>query len=62
MKNKQEIINFTILRLKNSLKGQARLVIDTKDSDISIEDKMLELEVIKDFFKYIEAYDKNKER
>ena len=55
----EECIEFTRLRLLNSLKGQANSVLEKNSCMITDEERKIEMDVIKQFVFYIKDFEQN---
>lgn len=62
MINRNEIQDRVILRLLNSLKGNAQMVIDANDKMMTPEERLAELEIIGQIKQYLLEYNKEVNR
>lgn len=62
MINRNEIQDRVILRLLNSLKGNAQMVIDANDKMMTPEERLVELEIIGQIKQYLLDYNKEVNR
>ena len=55
----EECIEFTKMRLLNSLKGQANNVLEKNSYMITNEERKIEMDIIKQFVLYIKNFEEN---